>query len=114
MQFREMRKDKRAQAEEGIGDNEEMTSMKGRIKPATEKECGEWLVKGKEGNESMGVGEIESARIPWTANLPVSPFYTTPLPSTRTTPTPMSQTHLKCCCFSCRVPTTTSRQTEWV
>lgn len=49
------------QAEEGIGHNEEMTSMKGRIKPATEKECSEWSVKGKEGNESMGVGESESA-----------------------------------------------------
>lgn len=59
--IRKMRKEKRVQAEEGIGDNEEMTSMKGRIKPATEKECSEWLVKGKEGNESMGVGESESA-----------------------------------------------------
>ena len=56
-----MRRGNRVQAEEGLGDNEEMTSMKGRIKPATEKECSEWLVKGKEGNESMGVGESESA-----------------------------------------------------
>lgn len=50
------------QTEEGKGeDNEEMTSLKGRYKPATEKECSQWLVKDKEGNGSMGVGESESA-----------------------------------------------------
>lgn len=38
-------------------DNEEMTSLKGRFKPATEKKCSQWLVKGKEGNECLGVGE---------------------------------------------------------
>lgn len=54
-------KGKCVKAEEGTGDNEEMTAMKGRIEPTTEKECSEWLVKGKEGIESMGVGESESA-----------------------------------------------------
>lgn len=41
--------------------------------------------------------------IPWAANLPVSPLSP-----------PTSQPCLKGCCFGCRVPTTTYRQTEWV
>lgn len=105
--IREMRRKKRVQAEEG--DNEEMTSMKGRIKPATEKECSEWLVKGKEGNESMGVGESESALYSLDCQFTSKPSLSAPPPLP-----PMSQTHLKCCCFGCRVPTKTHRQTEWV
>lgn len=63
-------------AEEGMGeDNEEMTSLKGRFKPTTEKECSQWLVKGKEGNECMGVGEsaLYSLDCQFTSKLPLSP-----------------------------------------
>lgn len=76
---------------------------------ATEEERSEWLVKGKEGNESMGVGESESA-----PNSLDCQFTSKPSLSSLPTPPPMSQTHLKCCCFGCRVPAKTHGQTEWV
>lgn len=80
-----------------------MTSKKGRFMQASEKECNQSRVKrGMKACEWASAG-VRVPCIPWAANLPVSPL------SPRT-----SQPCLKGCCFGCRVPTITYRQTEWV
>lgn len=86
-------------------DNEQMTSSKSRFMLASEKECSQSMVKGKKGNESMGVGERGGESALYSLGCQFTSKPSQP---------PTSQSCLKGCCFGCRVPTTTYRQTEWV
>lgn len=86
-------------------DNEQMTSWKGRFMLASEKECSQSMVKGKRGNESMWVGERRGESTLYSLGCQFTSKPSQP---------PTSQSCLKGCCFGCRVPTTTYRQTEWV
>lgn len=93
------------QGRETRADNEQMTSSKSRFGPASEKECSQSMVKGKKGNESMGVGERGGESALYSLGCQFTSKPSQP---------PTNQSCLKGCCIGCRVPASTYQQTEWV